>query len=741
MTEHNTKQRFPLWSLLFFPITILYEEVLLRIGAVDVTGFDYHYLYLVIFAAAFGMLFWAFTQLFRNRVVRLVLTALITFLLIVVFCAEYCAKSFFQIFFEVSYMLSMSGDVTNDFANETIDTIINGIPYILAALYPLFILFVLNKKIIPEQPASRKAKALAAVIFVVLEIATVTTLMVGGGSLRDDRDYFTADYSVNSAITRFGLMCSVQLETVYGIFGIPEVTPSLGGDVEELVETTPTPTPDPVYGYNTLDIDFEALTANTADKTVQDMHRYFSSLTPTQKNQYTGMFEGKNLVFFVAEAFSPYVIDPELTPTLYKLSTEGFVFNNYYQPDWHQSTTGGEFASVSGLVPTSVDGNLSFIASARKAMPFALGHQFSDLGYACRAYHNNTYNFYDRHRTHPNLGYDYKGIYSGLELLTKGSWPHSDHEMIQVTADEYIDNYVNNGEKFHTYYMTVSGHAGYYFESNRQAAKHKDEVSHLEYSTTVKGYLAAQLEVEYALTELLTKLEAAGIADETVIALTSDHYPYALSDKAYNELEPVDSKNKTMPRYKNSFILWCGSMEEPVVIDDPCSSIDIIPTLSNLFALEFDSRLFSGRDILSTNYDVSDPNSPQPFVIGADAGIGSSWVSLAGTYESSTKEFTPNPGYEEYAENKEYIDAMCKKAKNMFKYSKNILAEDYYKIITEALEAAKATPTPAPTPEVTPSPEMTPTPEVIPTPEVSITPEPGPTSEAADAANSETPAA
>lgn len=735
MTEHNTKQRWNLWSLLFFPITILYEEVLLRIGAVDVTGIDYHYLYLVIFAAAFGMLFWAFTQLFRSRRVRIALTALITFLLVVVFCAEYCAKSFFQIFFEVSYMLTMAGDVTNDFANETIETIFTGIPYILAALYPLFMLFALNKKIVPEQPASRRAKALAVAVFAALEIATVTTLLVGSGDLEDDRDYFTADYTVNSAITRFGLMCSIQLETVYGIFGIPESTPSLSAGSNEVVIAEPTPTPDPIYGYNTLDIDFEALAASTTDKTVLDMHQYFASLTPTQQNEYTGMFEGKNLVYFVAEAFSPYVIDPELTPTLYKLSTEGFVFTNYYQPDWHQSTTGGEFASLTGLIPTSVDGNLSFIASAKKSMPFALGNQFSNLGYATRAYHNNTYNFYERHRTHPNLGYDYKGIYSGLELLTKGSWPHSDHEMIQVTVDEYIDNYVNNGEKFHTYYMTVSGHAGYYWDTNRQAAKHKDEVDHLEYSTSVKGYLAAQLEVEYALTELINKLEAAGIADETVIALTADHYPYALSDKAYNELEPVDSEDKTMDRYRNSFLLWCGSMEEPIVIDDPCSSIDIIPTLSNLFGLEYDSRLFSGRDILSTNYDVSNPNSPQPFVIGADAGIGSSWVSLAGSYNSSTKEFTPAPGYEEYADNQEYIDAMCKKAKTMFKYAKNILAKDYYKIVTEALEAAKATPTPEPTPEATPTPEVTPSPVVTPTPEVSVTPE------MAEESISETPAA
>lgn len=686
MTEKQTKQRPNLWALLFFPITILYEEMLLRIGAVDAAGLDYHLLYPVVFAIAFGALFYAITQIPRSRRIRIALTVIITFLLVVVFCAEYCVKSFFQTFFEIGYMLTMSGDVTGTFANETKETIINGIPYILAALYPMLMLVVLHRKIVPEQPGSGKAKIKAAAVFAILEVATVLVLMVGNGSVQEDREYYTSEYSVNSAISRFGLMCSMQLESVYGIFGIPETTPGLGS--EDVVIVEPTPTPDPVYGYNTLDIDFAALAEQTSDKTVLEMHQYFSSLTPTQKNEYTGMFEGKNLIYFVAEAFCPYVIDPELTPTLYKLSTEGFVFNNYYQPDWHQSTTGGEFAAVSGLVPTNVDGALSFVASARRAMPFALGNQFSRLGYACRAYHNNIYDFYSRDDTHPNLGYDYKGIHGGLKLPSNNGWPNSDDEMIQVTVDEYIDNYVNNGEKFHTYYMTVSGHAGYYWDSNRQAAKHKEEVAHLDqYSTVVKGYLAAQLEVEYALTTLMEKLEAAGIADETVIALTSDHYPYALSDKQYNELEVEDSEPRTLARFRNSFLLWCGSMDQPVVIDAPCSSIDILPTLSNLFGLEYDSRLFSGRDILSTNYDVTDPNSPQPFVISADSGTGSSWISLAGSYDASTKEFTPAIGYEVFADNQEYIKAMSKKAKNMFKYSKNIIAKDYYKIITDALSA------------------------------------------------------
>lgn len=679
-----TKPNFPrkLWAILFFPLTILYEELLLRVTAVDAGSFDYHYLYLAVFAAAFGALFYALTNLPSSRKARLVLTGLLTLLPIVVFCAEYCVKSYFQIFYEVGFMLSMAGDVTNDFGNDVRNTVITAIPYILTALLPLLVLALANRRIVPEQAAPVKSRAIAAGVFAGIELVTVLALLLGSGSLREDRDYFTADYAINPSITRFGLMCSIQLEAVYGIFGTPEYTPTLIAEPVEEIAPTPVLTPDPVYGYNSMDIDFAALSENTKDRTLLEMNQYFAAKIPTQKNEYTGMFEGKNLIYFVAESFSPYTIDPELTPTLYKLSTEGFVFTDFYQPDWHQSTTGGEFAAVSGLLPTNVNGVLSFLASAGKSMPFALGNQFAALGYATRAYHNNTYNFYERHRTHPNLGYDYKGVGNGLQLISRSMWPNSDQEMITVTADEYIDNYVNNGELFHTYYMTVSGHGAWGWSSHRMCAKHKEEVAHLtQYSDTVRAYLASQLEVECALTELLSKLEAAGIADDTVIALTSDHYPYKLTTKQYNELETVPTQERELARYKNSFILWCGSMEEPIVVDVPCSSIDIVPTLSNLFGLEYDSRLFSGRDILATNYDVADPNSPQPFVVGVDAGIGSSWITLAGSYDASTQVFTPNPGYEEYAEDEEYIEAMKKKAKDMFKYAKNILAKDYYKVV------------------------------------------------------------
>ena len=679
MNEKNQGKWVSLLPALFFPITILFEELMLQVFGTEMPALDYHVLYMAVFSFTSGMLIWLLISLFPSHKVRSVLSYVLTFAVIFMVCVEYGCRLFFKTFFEVGYMLHMAGDVTTQFASQTMTTIVQCLPFIFGALLPLILLIIFRKVLIPEDAFFPIRKLPLFLLCILLEAAAVLLIFFGGGSIKEDKEVFTHQYSANSAIPRFGVLKSLELEGVYAVIGIPE---AIMPDIDQIGadwEDTPVE-----YGYNAMDIDFEALKAETSDKTLLSMHDYFANLTPTQKNEYTGMFKGKNLIFIVAEAFCPYVIDPDLTPTLYKLSTEGFVFNNFYQPDWHQSTTGGEFSAMTGLIPTSLDGGLSFSISAKKDMPFALGNQFSKLGYACRAYHNNTFNFYNRNKTHPNLGYDYKGVGNGLEMLTSGSWPNSDLEMMQVTAKEYIDNCVNNGEPFHTYYMTVSGHAGYSFSSNRQSKNHQEEVKDLPYSEPVKAYLACQLEVEYALQYLLEQLEAAGIADDTVIAMTGDHYPYALSNKGqdyYHELESVDTELNEPERFRNSFILWCGSMEEPVVVDVPCSSIDMVPTISNLFGLEYDSRLYSGRDILATNYDVAVPYSPQPFVVFGSTGTGYSWISLAGEYNGYEKVFTPYPGYEDYADNTEYIQAMCEKAKNMTSISKQIIGKDYYKVV------------------------------------------------------------
>ncbi|MEQ6391142.1 sulfatase-like hydrolase/transferase [Bacillaceae bacterium S4-13-58] len=174
----------------------------------------------------------------------------------------------------------------------------------------------------------------------------------------------------------------------------------------------------------------------------------------------------------------------------------------------------------------------------------------------------------------------------------KKTWPESDLEMMELSIPEYIDD-----QPFHAYYMTVSGHMQYNFFGNQMAMKNKKYVEDLPYSDAGKTYLATQVELDRALEYLLKKLEEKGIADKTFIALSADHYPYGLENEVIEELsgKKVD---QNFDLYKSTFILDTKNMD-PITIEDPTSSLDILPTLSNLMGLDYDSRLLIGRDVIS----------------------------------------------------------------------------------------------------------------------------------------------
>ncbi len=702
-TEEDTDSRSAksarsLWPLLFFPAALLYHELLLHIfdGSVPFAGLPF--LYILLFSAGTGLLVSAILDLLPPAPAR-ILSYFLTWFWTVFTCVEHCCKGYFKTYWGLGFITQMTGNVMGNFSSLILEIVKTQIPFILLSLVPPMLLYIFRRKVMPGRKMGHKIRLLALAGFLVLQIAGSVLCRIGSYSA----DY-TYHYATDRAVPLFGLSATTRLELQYSLLGLPEAPEidlssldaaagAAGSSAEGTGENgdasgSSTDTADTsaagddqqetkVLGYHEMDLDFSATSSLADQKTMEKMNQYFSSITPSRENEYTGMFAGKNLIQITAEAFCPYVISEELTPTLYKLTHEGFVFNNYYQPGWGQSTTGGEFAAMTGIIPTWINNNLSFYVSSNDYMPFALGNQFRALGYTTLAYHDNSYTYYNRNLTHPNLGYDFYGLGNGLDLTVNGKdWPYSDLEMMELTVSDYIDDYVKNKTPFHTYYMTVSGHANWSWGSDAMAAKNREvaEAAYPDASQPVQGYIAANLELEYALEYLMQQLEDAGIADDTVICLTADHYPYALvTDEAdyYQELSGTQDSELDISRYRNTLILWCGSMEEPITVDTPCSSIDINPTLSNLFGLEFDSRLMSGHDIFAQNYDPSLPSSCMPLVI-LPTTRGFSWITAAGTYDSKTGTFTANDGItvsDDYVETvNALIDAKEQYARLMIQY-------------------------------------------------------------------------
>ena len=358
------------------------------------------------------------------------------------------------------------------------------------------------------------------------------------------------------------------------------------------------------------------------------------------------------------------------------------MFHNFYQPDWTQSTCGGEFAVTTGVIPNWAPG-IAAKESIDNDMPTTLPKLFAPLGYSVPAWHNHTYTYYSRNQYLANFGYDYQGIGNGLELPSE-QWPNSDLEMMEATADSYIQDYVDNKTPFHAYYMTVSGHGYYSWGGNAMSRKHRAEVEakYPDLSETCQAYLACNMELDLALEYLVDKLEDAGIAGDTLIVMTGDHYPYLMVEESgsdyYNELRGFEDSEADTSRYRNTLLMWSAAIEKPIEVDTPCSAIDIVPTICNLFGLEYDSRLYSGRDIFATNYQPDQYSNGMPVVVFANKGQGNSWITCAGTYEASTKTFTPNEGI---TVDDDYVSRVHRLVAAKVNYSRLIVQKDYYRTV------------------------------------------------------------
>ena len=687
--QQDAPKKRSLWPLLFLPMALLYHELLLHAFDRTILFWDTPLVYILLFSAAGGCLLSALVDILPRRAAHIVTYALCVFWTVLT-CIEYCCKSYFKSYWGLSFITQMTGNVVGNFFSTMVEIILGRIVFILLSFVPLIALIVFRRHLLPGKALSVRCRVIALVVFAVCQAAGSALCYSG-----EDRADYTYNYVTDYAVPRFGLAATIRLEAQYAIFGLPDAP------VIQVDEPEPDPVPDDqpvVYDYNKMDLDFTATSDLVNGSTLENMHTYFSSKTASQQNEYTGMFKGKNLIQITAEAFSPYVISKELTPTLYKLTHEGFVFTNYYQPGWGQSTTGGEFAHMTGIIPTWVNGNLSFYASHQDYMPFALGNQFRALGYTTVAYHNNSYTYYNRHLTHPNLGYDYYGQGNGLTLTVPG-WPYSDLEMMELTAPAYIEDYVNTGKPFHAYYMSVSGHANWGW-GNAMSAKNREAAvaAYPNASQPVQGYIAANLELEYALTYLLEQLEAAGIADDTVICMTADHYPYALvTDEVdyYQELSGKQDSELDISRYKNTWLLWSGSMESSVTVNTPCSAIDILPTVSNLFGLEFDSRLMSGHDVFAQNYNASQASTCMPLVI-LPTNRGYSWITAAGTYDAKTRTFTPTPGI---TVADDYVKTVSSLIDAKYSYARQLIQYDYAGVVLHHPQATHVMAAPPKPPE------------------------------------------
>lgn len=515
---------------------------------------------------------------------------------------------------------------------------------------PLYIIF--NKKIETDNLSWKvilKKNSLLIIVF----ILSLLSLQTDKKEIYSAKNLYYYRHAPLETVKKLGMLTTLRLDIERTITGFEEnLTKVTDLNLSEVKEDTKN---EDKIKYNIEDIDFLKLAEEETKTEIKNIHYYMANETPTKQNKYTGMFKDKNLIVITAEAFSPIAVNEALTPTLYKLVNQGFTFTNFYSPIYYVSTSDGEYVSLTSLLPK--ESVWSFYKSSKNYLPYVYGNVFKNLGYETYAFHDGQYKYYDRNLSHPNMGYKYMACGNGLEkLMNCKKWPQSDLEMINATFDMY-----SNEEKFVAYYMSISGHLEYNFYGNNMANKNKALVADTEYSDKIKAYIACQIELDKALEELINKLKEKDILDDTVIVLSADHYPYGLTNDDINSVTPLEDAKFDI--HKNNLIIWSNTMKKNIKIDKIAESLDILPTILNLFGINYDSRLLIGKDILSDTDGL---------VILNDR----SWITKYGKYNASTQKFT-SLTEEEIPEN--YVNKINEIVANKFVISKNILDTNYYK--------------------------------------------------------------
>lgn len=553
--------------------------------------------------------------------------------------------------------IGMGGNVIVNFNSQLLYGIRQNLLKILLLLLPLIvvILCLALRWVQALKLRLRWKQALASFAVLLALLLTVTGLMYAGRNKAFSvyHTFTNVDTSTDSSYKKIGMLATTAQELrcmLFGGSGSITITPSSLNisDVPRIYSSN---------SYNVIEsIDFTALADSTDSDILKATDEYLANATPTRKNNYTGLLKDYNLITICAESFCPWFISEELTPTLYKLSHTGILFENYYGT-FQSVTTNGEYTMCMGLYPdmsrTKTDS--SFNVAGNNYLPFCLGNALKGMGYQTWAYHDYIGDFYNRNITHANMGYTFKAADSGLDM--KIDWPSSDLEMMEASVDDYI----NSGEPFHAYYMTFSGHYQYNWD-NAMSAKNRDAVKDLPYSEPVKAYISCNLELERALEYLMQRLEEAGVADKTSIVLTNDHYPYGLTEDEYNELAG-QTLDTTFEKYRNSFICYVPGLSENIVVDEYCSTADILPTLLNLFGVDYDSRLLAGTDVLSS---------------GIHAAVLSDKSFLTKTFRYDAGTETVIPADENITISDELVEAYRLYVDSRFQLSGNILNSDHY---------------------------------------------------------------
>ena len=464
------------------------------------------------------------------------------------------------VFFDFSMVL-----LASEGSEYLLDAIKNCDLSVYLFLIPIFITFVLAIKVYPKEE-HKSYKGIIVTIFIFILLHSVTPVFLGKANeeltwstWRNPRNIYNSFNDNNKAIKVSGLY-EYTVRNFYITF--------LKSD----------------EGANQKDLDF--------------LKEEYSKEKEVNKNKYTGKYKDNNLIIVQLEGLDSWLINKNDTPTLYNMMKNSINFTNHYSYyNGGGSTFNSEFAVNTGFITP-----LSYTQNAytfnKNSFPYSLAHLFKEQGYTVNAFHMNTKEYYSRGTNYKNWGYDnYYGLVD--QNTYKDNSYYLDRELL---LNEEFKEKMFGSEKFVDYIITYTNHMPFSPEKGNCKmlldldSKENENVS---YDLTEEDCARRQAkETDYMMELLVKELKERELFDKTTIVVLTDHYLYTLSDKSI--LDKYKNTSNNLINHTPFFIYT--NNKDKKTIKTVTSQLNVLPTVLNLFGIDYNPNYYIGQDALSNNY-------------------------------------------------------------------------------------------------------------------------------------------
>lgn len=536
------------------------------------------------FLSCFGAFLFSFI---KKRRIRECLTLI--FLLIV------SVYSFLQVGFN-NYLglyislgaASQAGAVSNFiidfFASYKIESILIWVPFIIYIFY-----FTLPKKWKVDEKSYFSWKNRLSLIFVtfLFGISFYATLILENMQnpiqIIPNRVLIKNPTSSGLAVNQFGT-------TMYGLIDVKQLFMPSTIHIEEIQN-------DDVLDQTRVfdDTLWKEISKEEKNRTMKSLHQYFLSRKIEDVNDYTGFFKGKNIIFIMMETVNDTILMEEYFPNFAKILKNSWYFKNNYSPRNSCATSDNEFSGLTSLY--ALNSGCTSNAYPNNTYFTSAFNLFRNAGYSATSYHNYDDTYYSRSISHLSMGsehfYDAESLGIDLKEYSIPNWP-SDVDLVKGASQYFLKS-----KPFMVWMTTVTGHFPYNVGSE-YGNKYFDMLSDSDYPIDIKRFISKLKVTDDALGELLDILEEKGVLEDTVIVMYGDHYPYGLGDDFVQQLLDYDI-SEFHEKDRVPFVIY-NSQLEGRVFEQKTSYMNVLPTIANLFDLDYDPRFYMGEDLFSKDF-------------------------------------------------------------------------------------------------------------------------------------------